>query len=760
MWSALLMVIRCRFAVFLCLSLSAVFSAIQLPQLEWRLNARELIPADGAESRTRAAESVFGTSDTLVLAVIPGEGDVFAPSTLSTVKRLSDEISTLPGVETLRSISTVPQMTIDAGELTVVPKLAERPIDEALAKELRDDVERAGLDRGMLVAGDHRATTILVGLAAESDHDQIITAINRLIDAQDDRAPQLVLAGASLAQAELGSALICDLVAFLPATTLVLGFLLAALFRHTLPVFVILTKLALTTLLTAGAMVWLGLAVYVPTLILPVVILVIAVSDDIYVIDHCLNRSRQNPHADWQEVIAEGLRQTAPAVLFSALTTSGGLLALLLTDLNAYEDFALAGAAGILTSFLLTVLFVPVCLSLAGRGTVALAAERRRHVQVLFQGLWPSRPDPKRRVLCFAGAVVVLGCVAIPRLHINDNWLANLPEESRVVTAYATLSRHFTGTTQLHLLVEDTSGASLLDDSVAGRVFEADKRLAFAEGVGGFVPVHDDILRLNAALNGVPFETYDQIRRDGGTESGELVQGDLVIRTFRRYPLAPRVTTDGKNGVATLYLTDADYRSVGALLDGPIAALNGSDLGLRVTPYGEAWDGYRTIDLVVDGFPRTLAGALLATFLLVALLFMSLRAAMIVLLPTLSTVVLLHVLLVSVGKSLGIATAMFAAIALGAGIDYSIHLLVAYRNACNDGLAQDQALDAAMALTAPATLSAALAVFGGISVLVLSSVPPNLDLGILICASLVISAVLSLWLVPSMLSSPEKVGSK
>ncbi|MFW2541021.1 efflux RND transporter permease subunit [Primorskyibacter sp. 2E107] len=749
MRTALAVPVRLRFVLFAVLMAAAVLSAVSLPDLEWRLNARELVPEEQTQAASREAEAVFGISDTLTIGVLARGGDVFAPGPLALVRDLSGALQQIPGVAHVRSLATVPQVSIDEGLLHVVPKLAERAPDRTLAETLRRDIVAAGKDNGLLVSRDHGATMIELQMSEDADPEAVIAAVGTTMSVHAAGA-ELILTGASLAQAELGRALVRDLAAFLPAMGLILGLLLFALYRHALPVLAILLKLALTILLTAGAMAGLGIAVYVPTLILPVVILVIAVSDDIYVIDQSLAQLGEQPAAAWQECIGRALVHAMPAVTFSALTTSGGLLALMLTRLTAYADFALAGAIGILISFLLTVSFLPACLALASRATAQTAQVRRERVRGLMRGLWLRRTERRGLVLGVMGLIAVIGLLAVPKLRINDSWLANLPAGSAVVVADESLSRHVAGTTQLHLLLADRQGGSLLDGTVARRVFEAERRLASAPGVGALVPVHDDIMRLNAALRGEAFHAFDHLRRVEGTAPGELLQGDMIVRTFRRYPLAPRTTADGSQGLVTLYLRAADYHSVGSVLNGAVAAVNASDLGLTLVPFGEAWDGYRAIDLVVDGFPKTLAGALLLTFGLAALLFRSLRAAFLVFLPTLSTILLLLALLAMAGKSLGIATAMFAAIAIGASVDYSIHLLVACRNAQNAGLDRRAAMDAALALTAPATISAALAAFGGLSVLILSSVPPNLDLGLLICASLVLSAALSLSLIPTL----------
>jgi len=104
--------------------------------------------------------------------------------------------------------------------------------------------------------------------------------------------------------------------------------------------------------------------------------------------------------------------------------------------------------------------------------------------------------------------------------------------------------------------------------------------------------------------------------------------------------------------------------------------------------------------------------------------------------------------LAGLGISLGIATSMFAAIGLGIGSDYALHL----------GDRFDLHTRGAAAATAPGAtsdvgesiLTSAAAVCGAMSVLMLSASPPNRMLGLLIMLCLACCAVITLVAFPAM----------
>jgi predicted RND superfamily exporter protein len=100
--------------------------------------------------------------------------------------------------------------------------------------------------------------------------------------------------------------------------------------------------------------------------------------------------------------------------------------------------------------------------------------------------------------------------------------------------------------------------------------------------------------------------------------------------------------------------------------------------------------------------------------------------------------------------TLGIASSMFASIALGIGIDYSIHLAAETQEECAHSRSLSEALRRAFASTGPSIILSAGVITLGFAVLLLSSVVPNRLLGVLVCISLSICGLMTLLLVPGL----------
>ena len=116
-----------------------------------------------------------------------------------------------------------------------------------------------------------------------------------------------------------------------------------------------------------------------------------------------------------------------------------------------------------------------------------------------------------------------------------------------------------------------------------------------------------------------------------------------------------------------------------------------------------------------------------------------------------SSAVLVLAALSLAGTPLGIANSMFAGIALGIGLDFAIHLATAYRQKLSQGMPASEALRSTLELTGPAVCVSAASITAGFSVLMLSEIAPNLQLGVMICLCLLTCAATTLLLIPSLL---------
>ena len=205
--------------------------------------------------------------------------------------------------------------------------------------------------------------------------------------------------------------------------------------------------------------------------------------------------------------------------------------------------------------------------------------------------------------------------------------------------------------------------------------------------------------------------------------------------------------------LTTIFLKDANFVDTARLM----AAIrsyeheNLAPLGIHVGFAGDVAVSQSLIHGIVTTQMQSLFWSLLGIYLVTAMLGQSWRWGLYCVLPSALAVVMKFTVMGWSGIPLGVATSMFAAMTLGIGMNCAIHLLENYGRARANGASLPDALSWSMALTGPPVLINTIAVSLGFGVLMLSQVPANARLGMLMVLGIVECLVASMVILPVLL---------
>ena len=232
-------------------------------------------------------------------------------------------------------------------------------------------------------------------------------------------------------------------------------------------------------------------------------------------------------------------------------------------------------------------------------------------------------------------------------------------------------------------------------------------------------------------------------------------QYERIRGTHRRREL---LDDDYRRGVLTVFMKDANFVSTARLMDA-IRTYEREQLtprGISLEFAGDVAVSQTLIRAIVDTQARSLAGSLIGIFLVTAILGRSLIWGLLCLLPCGLALLVNFAIMGFCSIPLGVATSMFAGMTLGVGVDYAIHLLERLRRARSTGLNMEDSLAEAMAVAGPAILIDALAVALGFGVLILSQVPANNRLGLLLALSVLNCLVATLVVLPAVVAMARR----
>ena len=170
--------------------------------------------------------------------------------------------------------------------------------------------------------------------------------------------------------------------------------------------------------------------------------------------------------------------------------------------------------------------------------------------------------------------------------------------------------------------------------------------------------------------------------------------------------------------------------------------------GYTVSAAGTAIVESAVSNMITDAQVRSIIVSLSLVFLIVAVTFRSLIAGLYGILPLGLTLLVNFAVMGFGGIRLDVATAMVSSVAIGIGIDYTIHFLSAYKRERLRHGSVKEAEKRTLRTTGRAITFNAISVAAGFAVLILSRFNPLMHMGGLIAVTMLVSSTASLTILP------------
>jgi uncharacterized protein len=724
-------------------------------RLQLRTDGYALVPPeDPAIAIDRAARRHFRLRDPLMVVVETSHPNgIFNVRTLDSLQRLTRDLAALPGIgdDFVQSLATEPSGGFDTGGTRFRPLLDPPPRTPERLAEVRGDVEAIDLLHGTLVSFDRRAAAVMLGvprpdgrsvaLDRASLYHRVVATAQRYETATD----RVTVVGAPAAEALLGEHVLADLRVLVPLALMVIAVILWAACGRAWGVFLGLVKVGAAQVFTFGLMGWCRQPVYLTTAVIPVLLTTIGLADEIHLLWRFRHRPADQPS---QEALRQTFAELGRPIVLSSVTTAAGFLSFLTSSIRPVWSFGLFTGIGVLFCLLWAVVATPALLALRPAAVPAagpLAASSRLARPAIALA---ARPRLVLTVLALATAGLVLG---LARLEVQDGWIANFAPHSPLRLATERADRLFSGTHVLLAVVHfdppadqipaiPAASGPLLAGSAVAAIGRFEAALRARPDVGGVFGLASH-LSTTAYLWGGRNEEFREIIDDPawiylyvrriGNVRGEARRRELIDDGFR-------------SSVVTILLKAANFRQTAQLM-AAVRELERKELAPahgRVDFAGDVAVSQAMIPAIVRTQLRSLALAVIANLLIVALTCRSLDAGLACVVPTAVAVAWTFGLMGWLGVGLGVATAMFSAVTLGMGVDYGIHYFERFQAFERASVPRPDL--AASAAAGPSILIDSLAMSLGFGLLAFSQVPTNRWLGLLVALALSSACLLTL----------------
>jgi hypothetical protein len=725
----------------------------RLPGFEFEAETRVLL---GGDQRNLASyeqvREILGDTEAVVVSL--ELEDLFSPSGLDVVRRVSDAFAAQPGVVGVHSLTHAVRPVRRGLTFEMVPLVSAGATGAELA-ELRNFCLTHPLVRNLLVAADGRHTlvTVTFGRRAVTAADRralgaVLTATLAPFRAQGVRARVLAL---PLIEEELRATLARDLRRFVPVAGAVVLGVLGFTFRSWRLVLFVLANQAFALALLPGLAAATGARLTVFTLLLVPLLSGLHLT----LLAHLLTARQRNLAAGQSPAaaLAEAVRLTWKPSSFATLTTVAGLLSLATSGLAPIRTFGLLGAAGLLVIHLLTYGPTLALLALTDRPQPELPPPPRADAcgappgpagWVAFTAQW------RRAILATAGGALLLAVAGLTQLRTDIRAVEFLSPASPTRQALEELDQVWGGINVVAIAF-DTGRAGGANDPGFLRYLESVHR--HAEGLRDLAGAYS-YARLLAMIN--------QVWEGGSSEALRLPANPLLTRLFV-------VALKSYEFPFLKGLTDADFRTAQLVLrtrDLPATrylALVNDVLAFaeRERPSAVTVSAAAGIHSLLDAdrqirrsLLRSAGLTVVVIFATLALLWRSWRLPLLALGINLLPVSLVIALAAWAALPLNSITVMVAAVSLGIAVDDSIHFLTHWRERRQAGAPPATALRETLALKGRTLVWTSLILIAVCLVFWCSSFPPVRDFGLLSAAAFAAALAAVLMLLPALLHRP------
>ena len=690
-------ILRYRFAVIALTLIVTIAAVIQAKNLKIIIDPNTMLPQSHPYVTTsNQVEKIFGSKYVVVIGITPKEGDIYQPAVLEKIQHMTAAFLQTPGVvkENLLSLSSRRAKNIvgTAEGLEVKPLMPNVPTTAAQITELRGAVEKNPVYLNSIVSTDAKTTAILVEFKdGPGGFRAIMDKVESVVEHERDPRVEINVGGipSFLARIEVYSERMAIL---FPIAILILSLVLFEAFRTKQGLILPLVTAGFAVAWGVGVMGASGIPMDVFNSATPILILAVATGHAVQLLKRYYEeyfRLREttdlSPKAANNQAVITSLIRVGPVMIAAGAVASLGFFSLVVFKISTVRTFGIFTGIGILAALILEMTFIPALRSILAPPS---DAERKREQK---RRIWDKATDTianwvtgpsRRRVYGGVLLFVIIAMIGMGRVTVDNSTKSYFSPDLSFEKDDRSLNEHLGGTNTLYLLVEGASDDAIKNPKTLQAMEELQRFLESQPNVGKTVSIADFIKRMNQAMHGDD-PAYYKI-----PESQELISQYLLLYSMSGEPgdFDSYVDYGYRSANLTVFLKTDSSAYVEKLVEKihAFTALH-FDRDVHIGIGGSVPQGAALNEVMVYGKILNILQIAAVVFIISSLIFRSVVAGMLVLLPLLIAVLTNFGLMGWSGIPLNISTSLISAMAVGIGADYAIYLIYRLREELSMG---------------------------------------------------------------------------
>ncbi len=768
-----------------------------------------LMEGDQELEFSRQVNNRYDARDAVTIAFTP-VADLFSPESFASLGALREELLTIPRIESVDSLLNVPifgdteLLSISENYDTVLTP----GIDLAAARE---ELINSPVFSNAIISPDGQTAALLVSFARDEQYHSLIEvrevlrqkrgaeglsaeesqtladvtvefdaystmtaeqrhedigAIREILAGYQDSAT-IYLGGAPMIADDMVTFVQNDLTTFSLGVFAFIVFALGAIFRRLRWIFLPLACCAVASVIVVGILGLMDWRVTVVSSNFMSLLLITTISLTVHLIVRYRQLRATRHFSEHGKLLRHSVLSMWKPCLYTALTTIVAFASLLTSGISPIISFGWIMVIGVLTALLVVFTLFPALMALFSKDETVYEHQTSL---ALTSGLARMTDRLGNKVLWISALVLIFSVVGLSRLKVENSFIDYFSEDTEIYKGMSLFDDKLGGTLSMDVVVNlpvvEDEFADDFDDG-----FEEEPNDAYWF-TGDKM---DEIKRIHDYLDNNP-QTGKVLSFGSVIHLAEQLNNNAPVDSFVWALLYSRIPATLKNSVLTPFVSVADNQvrfNVRVIESDENLnrneLINGIKRGLQ-EEFGYAPEQVRVTGILVlynnvlqslyQSQILTLGVVLFAIMIMFLFLFRSVPIAVLCIIPNIIAALLVLGLMGWMGIPLDIMTITIAAIAVGIGVDNTIHYmhrfqhefhrLGSYRDTmfcCHDSIAR------AMYFTT-------MTVVAGFSILVLSNFIPTIVFGLLTSIAMMVALLGALTLLPQLLIAFRPLGAE
>jgi uncharacterized protein len=646
----------------------------------------------------REMEKVFGKNELIVIALKQKGNQPFDLNFFRHYNKLSKNIKkNVPGIKLVLSLTNLPNIDNiinfispcrgkaffyypEAPNITAkcINIFAKPPKGKQLSSERKKELNKKiqdilvklsknPLSEKNLISNDLKTAALIIYFDTNADpaSPQVQEKLKSEIAKFELKNYQIGYAGLSRVQYAAAVVIKKDFGFILPLSFILMIIVLGLSFNSFRGIFIPIVVIVTGIIWTAGIFSIMGYQLNLMTIILPPLLVAVGSAYVIHLLHQYYHEAKSGG-----DVLGKTITSLTTPLIVTALTTIAGFAAITISPIPAIREMGMFACVGIANIIILSLTIGPAILKLFKLPKIPKKEPKPTLIDHFLRIMSEWISVHAKYIIIFWSIVGIISFIGFFKVRV-DSVPKNFPDESPLTKDMKLIQDNLAGTTMLKVVFSNKKGGNLVNlvtlkglKQLSEWVFSGDQNLKDLEGIRIdklYSPL--DLINIYLKFKGSKFKDLkdDEVRLLGK----ELNSTDGPVF----------LSKDGKYLQVLIRMkleSSTDFLKFRALIKEKTSLFLPN---LHVQFTGISVLTSESANSITKGQIRSLILALLVIFIILSILFLSIKMGFIALIPNVISISVFFGFLGWTSIPLGVTVSVIASIALGIGVDSTIHFL-------------------------------------------------------------------------------------